>query len=260
VSSTFPRSIARRIDFGGPQSNYFGVAPASTSPMRGGSFVGDTREGGSCNASVITLNPHCHGTHTEGVGHVLNTRKSVYDMVPLAALDALLVTLADVQASETNDRCASYVMPEDRQLTASALETALGDELLTDYEALIVRTLPNDVSKTHRHYTENADYPFFTHTAMHKIVGSGIEHLLVDTPSLDRLDDGGALALHRQYWQLPRDGHDDGPDTRYKATVTEMIFVPSDIADGSFRLMFQPAPFSGDAIPSNPILLAPGSD
>ncbi|MEL6302132.1 MAG: cyclase family protein [Pseudomonadota bacterium] len=260
MSSAFPRSIARRIDFGGPQSNYFGVEPASTSPMRGGSFVGDTREGGSCNASVITLNPHCHGTHTEGVGHVLNTRKSVYDVVPLAALDALLITLADVPASETNDRCAFYVVPEDRQLTASALETALGDEQLADYEALIVRTLPNDLSKTHRHYTENADYPFFTHTAMHKIVGSGIEHLLVDTPSLDRLDDGGALALHRQYWQLPRDGHDDGPDTRYKATVTEMIFVPSDIADGAFRLMFQPAPFSGDAIPSNPILLAPGSD
>ena len=33
-----------------------------------------------------------------------------------------------------------------------------------------------------------------------------------------------------------------------------MIYVPPGIGDGAYRLLIQPAPFSGDATPSNPLL------
>ncbi|MEL7310528.1 MAG: cyclase family protein [Pseudomonadota bacterium] len=255
MSTEWPKSIARRLDFQGAQSNYFGVPAASAEPMRGGDFVGDTNQGGSCNADVITMNPHCHGTHTEGIGHVVSERVDVYDILPLHPVSAILVTLADVPASETTDRCPPSMRNEDRILTQSALESAVSPEQLSEFDALIIRTLPNDEAKAHRHYTDSTDYPYFSHTAMRMIVDAGIAHLLIDTPSLDRLDDGGDLAVHRQFWRLPRRGHETTASSRLSASITEMIFVPSDIPDGAWRVMLQPTPFSGDAVPSNPILL-----
>ena len=255
MKTNLPRSIARRLDFHGAQSNYFGVEAASAEPMRGGDFVGDTEQGGSCNADVSTMNPHCHGTHTEGVGHVVSAPRNVYDVLPLQPIDALLVTLPDVRAVDTCDRCPECTRENDRILTHAALESAVRPAVLSEYEALIVRTLPNDDSKQYRHYTHNADYPYFSHAAMRMIVDADIHHLLIDTPSLDRLDDGGALSVHRQFWRLPRCGHETAASTRLQATITEMIYVPSDVSDGGRRVMLQPAPFSGNAVPSNPILL-----
>ena len=220
-------SIARRLAFDGPQSNYFGVAPATATPMQVERFVGSTRDGGSCNASELTLNPHCHGTHTEGIGHVVDERRDVIDVIPLRPVSARLVTLAGSQARDTNDRCAEATRPEDAVLTAAALRQALSGHRLDEAEALVVRTLPNGPDKATAHYTDSADYPFFTHSAMSLIVNAGIRHLAIDTPSLDRLDDGGMLAVHRQFWRLPRSGHGIGPESRADATVTEMIHVPA---------------------------------
>ncbi len=42
--------------------------------MQAGEFLGDTRSGGSCNAEVLTLTPHCNGTHTECIGHITDER------------------------------------------------------------------------------------------------------------------------------------------------------------------------------------------
>ena len=65
-----PLPIAVPLDFDGPQPGFHGAPAAASRPLRGGNFIGDTREGGSCNCDQVTLVPHCNGTHTECVGHL----------------------------------------------------------------------------------------------------------------------------------------------------------------------------------------------
>ena len=42
---------------------------------------------------------------------------------------------------------------------------------------------------------------FFSIDAMEYIVSLGVEHLLVDTPSVDRLLDEGNLSAHNIFWE-----------------------------------------------------------
>ncbi|MEO0617211.1 MAG: cyclase family protein [Pseudomonadota bacterium] len=246
------RSIARRLDFHGAQSNYFGVTPARGEPLTAGAFVGDVGDGGSCNAQVLQLAPHCHGTHTEGIGHVTATRHDVLDVIPSRRLNATLVTLPERRVADTTDALPPVTSPEDRVLVASDIAAAWPSDTTPD--ALIIRTDPNPTDKALARYTDSDDYAYLTMSAMAHIVSHGIMHLLIDTPSLDRLDDGGHLAVHRLYWGLPPGSTDRSEATRAQATVTEMIYVPNDIEDGHYELALQPAPFTGDATPSNPIL------
>ena len=59
----------------------------------------------------------------------------------------------------------------------------------------------------------------------------------------------GALVAHKAFWNLP-----DAP--RENATITEFIFVPNPIEDGSYVLNLQVAPMENDAAPSRPVLYA----
>ncbi|MEN7343013.1 MAG: cyclase family protein [Pseudomonadota bacterium] len=244
--------IARILDFDGDQPSYFGVAPADAQPMRAGGFIGDTREGGSCNASVLSMNPHCHGTHTECIGHVVDKRVHAIDMIPNQPLDALLVSLGTTSARRCKESLPVSAAPPDRILTLASLQSAIGRKRIP--EALVVRTRPNPTSKRTQHYLDSSDYPFFSVDAVQWIVQRGVKHLLLDTPSLDRLDDGGRLELHRIFWNLPRDTRQLTRDARTDATITEMIYAANTIEDGRYKLALQPAPFKGDATPSNPIL------
>lgn len=248
------RSIARRLDFEGPQPNYFGVTRAEAAPLSAGGFVGDVEAGGSCNASTLSLTPHCHGTHTEGIGHIADRRIDVVDIIPPRPLRALLVSLPERRAHEVPDTLAPATAPDDRVLALADLEAALADT--DDAEALVIRTLPNPPAKAVAHYTGSDDYAYLTLDAVALVVDRGCRHLLIDTPSLDRLDDDGHLAVHRAFWGMPPGGRDPAAAARADATVTEMIYVPEEIPDGRYRLLIQPAPFSGDATPSNPLLFA----
>lgn len=245
-------SIARRLDFDGPQPNYFGVAPARAEPLAAGAFTGDVARGGSCNASVLALTPHCHGTHTEGIGHVTEQRPDVLDRIPRRPLAALLLSVPECRAADVGEALPEAAAAGDRVLAAHDIAPLLARD--GGIEALIIRTLPNPPDKAHAQYTDSGDYPYLTLDAVAAIVGAGVEHLLIDTPSLDRLDDGGRLAVHRAFWGLPPGTRDASLARRPGATVTEMIYVPDTIRDGRYRLLIQPAPFAGDATPSNPLL------
>ena len=70
---------------------------------------------------------------------------------------------------------------------------------------------------------------------------------MVDLPSVDREEDGGALATHHAFWQYPH-------QTRMDATITEMIFVDNSIEDGLYLINMQIASFESDASPSKPVL------
>ncbi|MEM7764850.1 MAG: cyclase family protein [Pseudomonadota bacterium] len=245
-------SIARVLDFAGEQSRYFGVAPATAAPLTISDFVGDTRRGGSCNTATITMNPHCHGTHTECIGHILDRRMDAISVIPLDRLRATVVSVRALTAARCAETLTAATEPGDRVLSLAALRKALGRRKPRD--ALIIRTRPNPTSKRTQHYDHSTDYPFLTRTALEWIVDQDIAHILIDTPSLDRMEDGGRLEAHRVFWQLPAVGRQLTRSARRHATITEMIFVPNSIADGHYMLALQPTPFSGDATPSNPTL------
>lgn len=242
--------ISIPLRFNEAQPTFFGAPPASAEAITAGSFVGDVRHGGSCNCSVHTLAPHCNGTHTECVGHITNERLSVRDLAIRHFSAALLITVTPEPSSE---------LPGDRVISLAALQAAIGDATLSDYQALIVRTLPNDSSKLSRNYDAEGDNgsfpPYFSLDAMRYVVEQGIDTLVVDLPSIDRAQDGGKLAAHRIFWGMPAGSTSAETVTRKHATITEMAFIDNDVADGPYMLNLQVAPFMIDAAPSRPVLL-----
>ena len=76
---------------------------------------------------------------------------------------------------------------------------------------------------------------------------SGIQHILIDLPSVDKEKDNGALLAHKEFWNY-------NGEQRLKATITELIYVPDYIKDGLYMMDLQVAPIENDAAPSRPIL------
>ena len=86
---------------------------------------------------------------------------------------------------------------------------------------------------------------------MQYIVSLGVEHLLIDTPSVDRLLDEGNLSAHNIFWETNEKAFNLNSQ---KKTITEMIFVSDNINDGTYLLNLQIPAFVSDAAPSRPIL------
>ena len=237
-----PIDISIPLRFDGPQPNAFGVEPAESTACEYGQLIGDTRRGGSCNFERVTFIPHCNGTHTECVGHITDERISLLDCLTDVFIPATLVSVGPEFSGE------------DLVISAQQLETALGAGVGKAANALIIRTVPNDSSKLERTY--DADYipPYFTKDAMEFIVEMGFAHLLVDLPSIDRLFDDGKLLNHRMFWNIEPGSFETNANTRMNSTITELIYVPNDVADGDYLLNLQIAPFSSDAAPSRPLL------
>ena len=80
--------LAIPLDFHGVQPRFFADAAASSAPLEAGSFNGEVRRGASCNCSIHTFAPHCHGTHTECVGHLTEDGHSLADHGPEPTLRA----------------------------------------------------------------------------------------------------------------------------------------------------------------------------
>ncbi len=245
--------ISIPLDFGGRQPKHFGAPPALSEPLQADGFVGDVRAGGSCNCEVLTLTPHCNGTHTECIGHVSRQRVSVAGKALSPLLLAALVSVEPVDVARSDETADPSPRAGDRLITAAALSNALDDlgELPEPApSALAVRTLPNEAAKRTMDYTSGPIPPYFSLEAVGLMVARGIRHLLCDLPSIDRSHDEGRLAGHRLFWGLAGVAAGDRAD----ATVTEMIYVPDMVADGFYALSLQLPPFMSDAAPSRPLL------
>jgi len=249
--------ISIPLDFAGRQPNHFGAPPARAEPLEAHGFVGDTRAGGSCNCEVLTLVPHCNGTHTECIGHISQERVSVAGKSLSPLMLAALVSVTPVDAAHSSETANPPPRSGDRLVTAAALSNALDDlgelaELDELPVALVVRTLPNDAAKATRDYTAGPVPPYFSLEAVGLMIDRGVQHLLCDLPSIDRSHDEGKLSGHRVFWGLA--GHADRD--RENATITEMIYVPNRVDDGIYALSLQLPPFVTDAAPSRPLLYA----
>jgi kynurenine formamidase len=255
VDTTRTHDLSIPLAFDAPQPNFFGAPQASASALTAGSFVGDVREGGSCNCATYSFTPHCNGTHTECVGHLTRERVGIRDISTPAYAIARVVTLAPVPAATAQERSDPAPRAGDELITRAALEAALGTDALSDASALIVRTTPNPASKQHRSYGPERAPPYFTADFMRWIVAQGVQHLIVDLPSIDRAEDEGRLTAHRIFFGLPPGSADAAQATRADATVTELAYISDSIPDGWYLLNLQIAPFAADAAPSRPLLM-----
>jgi kynurenine formamidase len=246
-----PASIAIPLDFAGPQPSCFGAPRAGSSPLEVGGFVGDTRAGGSCNCEVLTLAPHCNGTHTECVGHVTDDRVAVADRVPGGVALALLVTVAPLAADGTPEDSDPAPAPGDRLVTAAALRAAIAAHRGPRPTALVVRTQGGG---PHRDYRGPSPPPYLSRQAAALLVEADIGTLVLDLPSADRLDDGGRLTAHRIFFGLPPGSRRASEASRPLASITELAWIPPAIADGMYLLDLQLPDFRSDAAPSRPLL------
>ena len=238
-----PIDISMPLRFNGPQPNAYGVEAATSKACAAGDLVGDTRRGGSCNFEQYSVIPHCNGTHTECVGHITVERISVLDCLKDVLMPADLVTVEPERSVDG-----------DLIITRRSLQAAIADKGVRVPSALVIRTLPNDEIKLSRVYDESNIPPYFAAEAMEYIVACGFAHLLVDMPSIDRMFDEGKLVNHRIFWNVEPASREINATTRVNSTITELIYVPNDVADGEYILNLQIAPFASDASPSRPVL------
>ena len=239
--------ISIPINFNGEQPNTYGVDGATSKPYQDGQFIGDTRKGGPCNFETYSFTPHCNGTHTECIGHITDKRVSVLSSLNQEMIRA---TLVSVTPKNTTENYIPDLNKEDLVITKEDLESQLKDIDPAFLQGLIVRTTPNFEDKKSRDYMKVTP-AFFSIDAMEYIVSLGVDHLLVDTPSVDRLLDDGRLSAHNIFWETK--GKKFNPNTQNK-TITEMIFVPSSLEDGAYLLNLQIPAFVSDAAPSRPII------
>jgi len=232
VDFSKPLDIGLPLKPGLDNPNCFYAPPFEAAPLRAGDFVGDTREGGVVNFFNVRLNPHGNGTHTECVGHLTKERLTINASLQNFHYFARVVSIMPTR------------MPNgDRVILREQLEDWKKEDIPP---AFIIRTIPNDRLKRAANYS-GSNPPYLEEAAIKRLVDLGVQHLLLDLPSVDREEDDGKLVAHKAFWQYPE-------HTRLDATITELIFVPNAIKDGLYLLNLQIAAFELDAAPSKPVL------
>jgi kynurenine formamidase len=255
VKTAEPLDISIPLVFNGEQPNSYDVPRASAKAFEDGNLVGDTRGGGSCNFEEYRLIPHCNGTHTECVGHLALERISLHTILKDAFIPATLITIECEAAETCEESCSPQAKSEDFLLTKRKLKATLSGTDPAFCQGLVIRTTPNDASKKSLQYLEYVP-PYLTLDAMQWIAESGVKHLLMDVPSVDRILDEGRMSAHHLYWNVPQGSHEVSRDNHSLNTITEMVYVPNEIPDGRYLLNLQVPAFVSDAAPSRPILYA----
>ena len=229
LSKPLDISIGLRGDEKNPIAWYLDAPKIN--PVKDGDFIGKVSEGASVNFNNIQFNPHAHGTHTECVGHISREFYSINQTLKTFFFFAKLISVEP----ETKG--------EDKVISEAILKEKIQPNAT---EALIIRTLPNFREKQTKKYS-HTNWPYLSEEAAVYLRNSGIKQLLIDLPSVDKEKDGGKLLAHKAFWNYPK-------NTRFDATITELVYVPNSIEDGNYLLNLQIASFENDASPSKPVL------
>lgn len=227
-----PIDISIPINISKQNINAWYLEEPEISPVSTDDWIGSVAAGSAVNFNNITFNPHAHITHTECVGHITKEVHSINKKLQQFFFLAEVVTI-------TPEKKANG----DQVITLQQLQKALKNKTC---EAIVIRTLPNSEKKTSARYS-NTNPPYMLEEAavyLHKV---GVKHLLIDLPSVDKEKDEGKLLAHNAFWNTKG-------IIRFDATITEFIYVPGIIKDGTYFLNLMVAPFENDASPSKPIL------
>jgi kynurenine formamidase len=236
-NTTFVINLAQPIDISiplvGSKENVTAwyVNPPEFTPVMENGFIGDVNLGGAVNFRNIFFNPHGHGTHTECVGHISKEKHTINQCLKQFTFYAKLITIAP------------NIVDGDSVIELNQVKELFQN---SEAEALIIRTLPNLNDKLHKQYS-NTNPTYIHYEAMQYLVDNGVQHLLIDTPSVDKEQDDGKLIAHHIFWEYPH-------NPQIERTITELIFVPDTVSDGYYMLQFQIASFENDASPSKPTL------
>ena len=207
-------------------------------PVRMGDWTGKVSAGASVNFNNVFFNPHAHGTHTECFGHISKDFHSVNDALKNFFFLAELISVK-TEAPAPLERAGG----EDEIISEESIVKALKGKTP---EAIVIRSLPNNSEKKQKHWSDT-NWPFLHEKAALFLREIGVKHLLIDLPSVDKERDEGKLLAHKAFWNYPENPRKD-------CTITELIFVPDSIKDGSYLLNLQMASFHNDASPSKPVL------
>ena len=230
-------SMPLRAGEGNPSAWY--VDGISIDPVRTEAFTGSVKEGGSVNFRTISFNPHGNGTHTECLGHITPKVYSVNQSIKSYFSLVKVISVKPEKGWNDDEFCSE----EDLILSVNSIKEATGGNL---EESIVIRTLPNEDVKLHKNWSET-NWPQLDKNAAAWFADMDVKNLLIDLPSVDREMDGGKLLSHHAFWQVPQ-------SERMDASITEMIYVPDEIEDGTYLLELQFAPFENDASPSRPVL------
>ena len=218
-------SISIPLISGKDGPNCFYAPLFEASPVRMGDFVGSTAEGGIVNFFNVRINPHGNGTHTECVGHIAKEPLHITEVIQSYHGLAELMSVWPTRMTDGD----LVILPDQIALNHSV-------------ECLVIRTMPNPEEKKSRIYS-GTNPCYFHPEALTKIRNLGIKHLLVDLPSVDREEDGGALLSHKYFWDYPH-------TLDKERTITELVFVPDHLSDGLYFVGIHVLPMQLDASPS----------
>lgn len=225
-----PIDISISLQSGKNNPNAFFINEPLFEPIVAGDFVGSVKAGGAANCENLFLNAHGNGTHTECVGHITPERITINQSLKDYFSVAQLISVQPKQNGQDLVVKAEDVVP-DLSLLA---------------ESVIIRTLPNTVSKKSKFYS--GTNPCYLEEALcRQLAEKNIKHLIIDLPSVDRENDEGKMLSHKAFWRYPN-------EPRKGATITEMAFIPDEVVDGLYLLNLQIAPIESDASPSKPLL------
>ena len=231
VDFSKPIDISMVIKSSKKNVNAWYIKEPKIKPVQLGDWVGSVKKGADVNFKNIKFNPHSHGTHTECVGHISKEFHSINKALKTFFFIAEVISVTP------------QVVGDDLVITKSEIEQLLNGKTP---EALVIRTLPNKKQKKQTQYS-NTNWAYLSKEASLYIRELGINHLLIDLPSVDKEKDDGKLLAHKAFWNYPE-------NIRHNATITEFIYVPNKVKDGEYVLNLQIASFKNDASPSKPIL------
>ena len=232
LDNKYKIDLSKPIDISIPLSNTnknpiaWYIEKPKIEPVQFGNWIGKVSEGSSTNFNNIFFNPHGHGTHTECLGHITREFYSINQCLKQFFFQAELISIEPES------------LKEDLVITKSLIEKALQGK---SPEAIIIRTIPNNDFKKNKNYS-HSNPPYIEEKAAIYIRNLGIQHLLIDLPSVDREEDEGKLLAHKAFWNV-KDVTILNKDARLDCTITEMIFVSDEIEDGSYILNLQIASF-----------------
>ena len=187
--------------------NAWYIGSPQMGPLEVGGAVFSVSSGAAVNFDQIKFAPHAHGTHTETLGHI--------DENQLVIEEVRLPLFMPCKLS----RPSLWTIDGDQVLTEKALD-------LCDYEgvkALVIRLNPN---KEYPINYDHTNWPYLSESATKRLVEAGVEHLVLDVPSIDKEKDQGALLSHCAFWKLS-----DSPRT--SATITEFAQIPANLPAGN---------------------------
>ena len=215
VDISNPLDISIPIDMSKKNINAWYVEDPKIFPE---SFDGEkikVSEGAVVNFNNIHFNPHSHITHTECVGHI--SKEAIY-MTELEVEPYLSCFLVNAKAESLPNG--------DRVVNLGSFNW---DEI-PNCDAVIIHS--GTTNKAEFFSGNNPCY--IDKEVMAILVNKGINHVLTDLPSVDREDDGGALAAHKAFFKYP--------EIHLNRTITELIHVPNSVKNGEYVLSISFAP------------------